>query len=69
MYNKIIEQQGFSGKLWNNLKNKLSFLSKIGFKGSDEIEEIIKKSKNDEISIDKATKEIEKFKKNQNLGQ
>lgn len=67
-YEAIQKDQGIVGKAWNGIKNALPFLSKIGCKGSKEIEEIIAKAENGEISAEEAKAEIEKYKKNQKNG-
>lgn len=67
-YEQIQKEQGIVGKAWNGIKNALPFLSKLGCQGSNEIEEIIAKAENGEISIEEAKEAIEKYKKNQESG-
>lgn len=67
-YEQIQKEQGIVGKAWNGIKNALPFLSKLGCQGSNEIEEIITKAENGEISIEEAKEAIEKYKKNQKSG-
>ncbi len=67
-YEEIKKEQGFVGKSWNWIKNKLPFLSKIGCDGSDKIEEIIAQAERGEISKEEAQEAIEKYGKNQGVG-
>lgn len=63
---QIKKEQGFFGKTWDSIKNKLPFLSKIGFIGSNEVEEKIEQAESGEITEEEAQEAIEKYKKNQN---
>ncbi len=67
-YEQIQKGQGIVGKAWNGIKNALPFLSKLGWQGSNEIEEIIAKAEKGEISTEEAKEAIEKYKKNQENG-
>lgn len=67
-YEQIQKEQGIVGKAWNGIKNALPFLSKLGWQGSNEIEEIIAKAEKGEISTEEAKEAIEKYKKNQENG-
>lgn len=64
-FEQVQAEQGFIGKGWNWVKNHVGILSKVGMKGSDEIEEIIQKAENGEISVEEAKEAVEKYKKNQ----
>lgn len=60
--NKIKEEQGFIGKIWDGIKN----LTGLGA-SSDKTEVIIKQYENGEISFDEAQSALEKYEDGQNM--
>ena len=64
-FENIKKEQGFLGKCWDTIKNKCTFLEKLGWRGSENIDELIKKAESGEISEEEVQKEIEKYKSNQ----
>ena len=61
-FEKIKNQQGLIGKVWDGFKNLVGMKS-----GSNQIEKIIKSAEKGEISEEEAQKSIEKYKEGQNL--
>ena len=57
------EEQGIFGKAIDGIANTFPFLSKIGISGSNEIEEVIKKAENGEITLEEAKQKLSKYQK------
>ena len=67
-FEEIQAKQGFFGKTFDKIKNALPFLSKIGCKGSEEVQDAIEKVKSGEMTIEEANEIIEKYESNQETG-
>lgn len=64
-FESIQAEQGIVGKTIDKIKNKIPFLSKIGFKGSDEVQAAVEKVKTGEMTLEEANEILEKYESNQ----
>ena len=67
-FEEIQAKQGFVGKTFDKIKNALPFLSKLGCKGSEEVQDAIEKVKSGEMTLEEAKEIIEKYESNQEIG-
>ena len=57
------EEQGIFGKAIDGIANTFPFLSNIGVSGSNEIDEVIKKAENGEITLEEAKQKLAEYQK------